>query len=35
MAEVMLVSASLVLATAIAIAVFLPSRITPMTAGDA
>jgi hypothetical protein len=35
MAEVMLVSAGLVLATAIAIAVFLPSRITPMTAGDA
>jgi EmrB/QacA subfamily drug resistance transporter len=34
MAEVMLVSAGLVLATAIAIAVFLPSRITPMTAGD-
>jgi MFS transporter, DHA2 family, multidrug resistance protein len=35
MAEVMLVSAGLVLATAIAIAVFLPSRITPMNAGDA
>src|ERR1700724_292938 len=34
MAEVMLVSAALVLATAIAIAAFLPSRITPMTAGD-
>ena len=35
MSEVMLVSAALVLVTAIAIAVFLPSRITPMTAGDA
>jgi len=34
MAEVMLVSAGLVLATAIAIAIFLPSRITPMEAGD-
>jgi EmrB/QacA subfamily drug resistance transporter len=33
MTEVMLVSAGLVLATAIAIAVFLPSRITPMDAG--
>ena len=35
MAQVMLVSAGLVLATAIAIAVFLPSRITPMSVGDA
>ncbi|MEA2634993.1 MAG: hypothetical protein QOH92_1760 [Chloroflexota bacterium] len=33
MSEVMLVSAGLVLATAIAIAVFLPSRITPMEIG--
>jgi hypothetical protein len=33
MTEVMLVSAGLVLATAIAIAVFLPSRITPMDVG--
>jgi hypothetical protein len=35
MAEVMLISAGLVLATAIAIAVFLPARVTPMDAGDA
>jgi MFS transporter, DHA2 family, multidrug resistance protein len=35
MAEVMLVSAGLVLATAIAIAVFLPARVSPMDAGDA
>jgi hypothetical protein len=35
MAEVMLVSAALVLATAIAIAIFLPARITPMNTGDA
>jgi fucose permease len=35
MAEVMLVSAALVLATAIAIAVFLPSRITPMDTAEA
>jgi hypothetical protein len=34
MAEVMLVSAALVLATAIAIAVFLPSRITPIEIGE-
>jgi len=34
MAEVMLVSAGLVLATAIAIAVFLPTRISPMDTGD-
>jgi hypothetical protein len=34
MAEVMLVSAVLVLATAIAIAIFLPTRITPMEVGD-
>ena len=35
MAEVMLVSAALVLATAIAIALFLPSRITPMEVAEA
>src|SRR6267378_130092 len=34
MAEVMLVSAALVLATAIAIAIFLPARVTPMEVGD-
>jgi hypothetical protein len=34
MAEVMLVSAGLVLATAIAIAIFLPARVTPIEAGD-
>ena len=34
MADVMLVSAALVLATAIAIAVFLPSRITPIEVGE-
>ncbi len=33
MSEVMLVSAALVLATAVAIAIFLPSRITPIDAG--
>jgi predicted MFS family arabinose efflux permease len=33
MSEVMLVSAGLVLATAVAIAIFLPSRITPIEAG--
>ncbi|MEA2667432.1 MAG: hypothetical protein QOJ33_366, partial [Chloroflexota bacterium] len=33
MTEVMLVSAGLVLATAIAIAVFLPARISPMEIG--
>ena len=35
MSEVMLVSAALVLATAIAVAVFLPARITPMDIGEA
>jgi len=35
MAEVMLISASLVLATAIAVAVFLPARISPMDAEEA
>jgi hypothetical protein len=35
MAEVMLVSAGLVLATAIAIAIFLPSRVAPIEPGDA
>jgi DHA2 family multidrug resistance protein-like MFS transporter len=35
MAEVMLISAGLVLATAIAVAVFLPARVTPMDAGEA
>jgi EmrB/QacA subfamily drug resistance transporter len=35
MAEVMLISAGLVLATAIAVAVFLPARITPMDTGEA
>jgi EmrB/QacA subfamily drug resistance transporter len=35
MSQVMLVSAALVLVTAIAIAVFLPSRITPIDAGEA
>jgi len=30
----MLVSAALVLATAVAIAIFLPSRITPIDAGN-
>ncbi len=35
MGTVMLVSAALVLVTAIAIAVFLPSRITPIDAGEA
>jgi predicted MFS family arabinose efflux permease len=34
MSEVMLVSAALVLATAILIAIFLPSRITPIDAGS-
>jgi hypothetical protein len=34
MAEVMLVSAGLVLATAIAIAIFLPARVSPIDAGD-
>jgi hypothetical protein len=34
MAEVMLISAGLVLATAIAVAVFLPSRITPIDAEE-
>jgi len=34
MSEVMLVSAALVLATAVAIAIFLPSRITPIDAGN-
>jgi EmrB/QacA subfamily drug resistance transporter len=34
MAEVMLVSAALVLATAIAIAIFLPASVTPMEVGD-
>src|SRR6202521_1366936 len=34
MAEVMLISAGLVLATAIAVAVFLPARVSPMTNGD-
>ncbi|HEX9096108.1 MAG TPA: DHA2 family efflux MFS transporter permease subunit [Candidatus Dormibacteraeota bacterium] len=33
MGEVMLISASLVLATAVAIAIFLPTRITPIEAG--
>jgi EmrB/QacA subfamily drug resistance transporter len=35
MAEVMLISAGLVLATAIAVAVFLPARISPMDGADA
>ena len=35
MADVMLVSAALVLATAVAIVVFLPSRITPMEVAEA
>jgi len=35
MSEVMLVSAALVLATAVAIAIFLPSRIEPIDAGNA
>jgi EmrB/QacA subfamily drug resistance transporter len=35
MAEVMLISAGLVLATAIAVAIFLPARVTPMDTGDA
>jgi hypothetical protein len=35
MAEVMLISAGLVLATAIAVAIFLPARISPMNTGDA
>ena len=35
MGEVMLISAGLVLATAIAIAIFLPARVSPMDAGDA
>ena len=35
MSEVMLVSAALVLVTAIAIAIFLPSRIEPIDAGNA
>ena len=35
MSEVMLVSAALLLATAVAIAIFLPSRIEPIDAGDA
>jgi hypothetical protein len=35
MAEVMLISAALVLATAIAVAVFLPARISPMEAQEA
>jgi EmrB/QacA subfamily drug resistance transporter len=35
MSQVMLISAALVLVTAIAIAVFLPSRITPIDAGEA
>jgi EmrB/QacA subfamily drug resistance transporter len=35
MAEVMLISAGLVLATAIAVAIFLPARIAPMDGGDA
>ena len=34
MTEVMLVSAALVLAAAIAIAIFLPSRVSPIDAGD-
>jgi predicted MFS family arabinose efflux permease len=34
MAEVMLISAGLVLATAIAVAAFLPARISPMEVGD-
>jgi hypothetical protein len=34
MSEVMLISAGLVLATAIAVAVFLPARLSPMTNGD-
>ena len=34
MAEVMLVSAALVLATAIAIAIFLPSRVSPIEPGE-
>lgn len=34
MAEVMLVSAGLVLATAIAVAIFLPARVSPIDAGD-
>jgi MFS transporter, DHA2 family, multidrug resistance protein len=34
LAEVMLVSAGLVLATAIAIAIFLPARVSPIDAGD-
>jgi MFS transporter, DHA2 family, multidrug resistance protein len=35
MGEVMLVSAGLVLASAVAIAVFLPDRITPIDIGEA
>ena len=35
MAEVMLVSAALVLATAVAIAIFLPSKVSPIEPGDA
>jgi len=35
MAEVMLISAALVLAIAIAVAVFLPARVSPMNVGDA
>jgi len=35
MAEVMLISAALVLAIAIAVAVFLPARVSPMKVGDA
>jgi DHA2 family multidrug resistance protein-like MFS transporter len=35
MAEVMLISAGLVLATAVAVAVFLPARISPMNGGEA
>ena len=35
MAEVMLISAGLVLATAIAVAVFLPARVTPTDTGEA
>src|ERR1700694_4655925 len=34
MGEVMLISAGLVLATAVAIAIFLPARISPVDAGD-
>jgi fucose permease len=35
MAEVMLISAGLVLATAIAVAIFLPKRVVPIDAGEA